>query len=256
MILRALHDPASAFASSPEPANQVFLQTQKHVPPPYAIILQAEHSNLAGGLAELLSPDLFGDLPPEVIQAAREHDLGWTDKDREQIENQKRQSPKPFPALSAADTLPSWQRSIEHAASVGPLVEVLISRHFCNLGRNDPERAEFVAKENDRRAAMEDVLPFPVVDLDRWTAAIGFTDLLSLYLCSGSHDPVIFPLTHPASAGADRAPDVTLTWEEGESFRFSSPVFAKSTQLSMDVRRYEGDGGELTPLTLEWKPIA
>jgi hypothetical protein len=47
-------------------------------------------------------------------------------------------------------------------------------------------------------------------NLDRWIAALGFCDLLSLYLCSGSQSAVTLPLAHPENDANAR--NVTLTW--------------------------------------------
>ena len=228
------------------------MASQQHVTPPYAIIFQSEHSKLAGDLARALREDIFGDLPDEVIRAIAEHDLGWNDNDISQVHALGEASPRPFPALSTEETLPSWHNSIGHAASVTPLVEVMVSRHFSLLGTADPTRAGFVREENERRSAIERVLPFEPADLDRWTGAVGFCDLLSLYLCSGSREPVELPFAHPASPAAANAPRTTLSWNESRQPRFSSPVLKPDAHLAMSVRKYSGNGTALAPLTLEW----
>ena len=75
MILRSISAPSNAAeASEAKPASEVFIRTQKNVRPPYAIIFQAAHSKLAGDIASLLAPDLFGELPADVIRGIREHD--------------------------------------------------------------------------------------------------------------------------------------------------------------------------------------
>jgi hypothetical protein len=218
---------------------------------PYAIIFQAEHSNLAGQLTEALSEDVFGKLSPEVIQAAGQHDFGWQDSDESQIQALGQKSPRPFPDLSVEETLPSWRNSVAHAASVSPLVDALVSRHFTFLGSGDPGRAEFVRRETDRRCEIERNLPFSPADLDRWTAAVGFCDLLSLYLCCDSQQSVEFPFAHPADPAAVQAPKTTLSWVDG-SPRFSSTVLKPDAHISLTVREYSGHGTELRPLTLQW----
>ncbi len=158
---------------------------------------------------------------------------------------------RPFPAVSVEETLPSWRKSIAQAAAQTPLIEVLVSRHFCLLGAGDPERAEFVRDETARREPMEKVLPFFVTELDRWTSALGFCDLLSLYLCCGSQEPVEFPLAHPASPRATQAPKVTLQWRNG-SPSFSHAVFKPGAQVSTTVRTYNGSGSTTSPQTFSW----
>jgi hypothetical protein len=253
MILRSLSQPKEkAVDGSDAPkASEVFIETQKQVQVPYAIIFQAEHSQLAGQLAAALSEDVFGRLSSEVMQATGQHDFGWEASDQGQIEALSQRSPRPFPDLSAEETLPSWRSSVAHAGSVGPLVDVLVSRHFSLLGSGDPGREEFVRCETERREAIERILPYAPADLDRWTGAVGFCDLLSLYLCSGSQQPVAFPFAHPASPAATQAPKTTLSWHNG-SPRFSSAVLRPGSQVSLTVRQYSGSGTDLRPLTLQW----
>ncbi len=59
-------------------------------------------------------------------------------------------------------------------------------------------------------------------DLDRWTAALGFCDLVSLYLLSGLSREVEFPLAHPASPEAQTAPRVKMQIE-GRQASLSPP---------------------------------
>lgn len=251
MILRALSTAHSPAARDVEPAAHVFIELEKQTGPPCAIIFQAEHSNLAGELAKGLDYDAFGEFPVEVIQAAAEHDFGWAESDEQQMQSLGKKPPRPFPRLSVEETLPSWRESLDHARSISPLVYVLVSRHFTNLGAQDPGREEFVYKETARRTAVESEQGFPNEDLRRWAGAVGFCDLLSLYLCSGSRHAVEFPLAHPADAAAEYARKVTLRWVDG-SPQFSSPVIRQGTHVSLDVRRYDGVGREVTPLQLDW----
>jgi hypothetical protein len=213
MILRSLPKPDDTppSPSGPRAAWAVFLESQKRVKAPYAIIFQADHSKLAGDLAEALLPDAFGELPPEVIQAIAQHDFGWNAGDQSQIESFGQTSPRPFPSLSAEETLPSWHDSIAHARSLGPLVDVLVSRHFTLLGAGDPARANFVRIETERLREIERVLPYAPADLDRWTSAVGFCDLLSLYLCCGSRQSVQFLMAHPACPAASHARKITFS---------------------------------------------
>jgi hypothetical protein len=253
MILRPLSNVHSVRSQEDEirPASAAFLEREKHVTAPYAVVFQREHSQLAGDLAGALREEIFGELPPEVIQAASQHDFGWDPSDSSQLESLPQTKLRPFPDLSVEETLPSWRNSLAHAATVSPLVEVLVSRHFCLLGSGDPGRQKFVKAETDRRSGIEAALPFAPTELDRWSDAVGFSDLLSLYLCSGCQDPVQFPLAHPASQKASRAPRVTLLWRSG-SPAFSRPVLKAGTQVSMTVRTYSGTGTDLPRQSFSW----
>lgn len=253
MILRLLSPPQSSAPANghPKSAAEVFIQTEKQVHAPYGIIFQLEHSLLAGRLAQALVTDVFGELPPDVIQAIAQHDFGWQASDQAQMDALGRNSLRPFPAMSAEETLPSWNESVGHARSLGSLVYLIVSRHFTTLGANDASRTEFVRTETERRAAIERTLPYPLSDLDRWTSAIGFCDLLSLYLCCGCQDPVEFPIAHPADPASARARKITLSWHDGWP-QFSAPVLWPGTRLSLDLRSYSGSGQNLNPLKIEW----
>ncbi len=202
MIIHSLSQPREAAPSGPRPAAQVFLDSQSRLRAPFDIVFQAEHSRLAGDLARALRGNVFGELGEQVLHAIAEHDAGWEASDANQLRLLGSKAPRPFPSLSAAETLPSWETSLIHAASLSPVAEVLVSRHLCLLGAGDAARAEFVERETKRRAQIEQALRFASADLERWTAALGFCDLLSLYLCSGCTDPVTFPLAHPADPAA------------------------------------------------------
>jgi hypothetical protein len=254
MILRSLpkphHTPPNG--AGPVAAWDVFLESQKRAKPPCAIIFQAEHSKLAGDLAEALLPEVFGEFPRDVIQAIGQHDFGWNASDQSQIESLGQAGPRPFPSLSTEETLPSWHNSIAHARSIGPLVDVLVSRHFTLLGAVDPARADFVRIETERRREVERVLSYAPAELDRWIGALGFCDLLSLYLCCGSQQPAKFSLAHPADPTAAHARKITLSFENGLP-RFSPPVLKPDTHFAMTVRNYAGPGVDLSPLTLKWR---
>lgn len=252
MIVRGLtSDKEKPQVSNPQEARTVFLNSQKNVEPPFAIILQPEHSKLAGELAAALREDVFGSLNPDVIRAVSEHDLGWRESDDRQMKAIGRSKPRPFPDISAEESIGAGRKSIAKAATVSPLMEVLVSRHFTTLGSGDPTRQSFVQEETERRATIERTLQIAPADLDRWTAALGFCDLLSLYLCCGRQETVEFPLAHPADPAAEYAKKTTLAWEQG-SPRFSTPVLMPESRFELPVRTYTAAGGQLTPLTLSW----
>ncbi|MBV8553563.1 MAG: DUF3891 family protein [Acidobacteriaceae bacterium] len=233
------------------PAFEIFLETQENAHPPYAVVLQAQHSQLAGDLAHALRKEAFGGLVPEAIEAIRQHDFGWTESDMAQLQDVSRSAPRPFPALSAKETLPSWVACIRRAENVSRLVGVLISRHFCLLAGNDPERREFNYLETQRRQETESRLPFPAEALDRWTAALGFCDLLSLYLCSGATEDAEFPLSHPADPTSRQALKATLSWCGGE-LRLSPALLEPNARLSLIAREYQGSGRELGSRRFDW----
>ncbi len=232
-----------------EPAYQAFVRTQTVSPPPLEILFQSEHSRLAGALAQALLPDVFGELKPEVITAIAHHDYGWDASDQQQIDAIYDRAPRPFTEVSPEETLPCWIGSIAHGRRLGPLAGVLISRHCCLLGTGSGKHAEFVAEETARRREIEYALPYSPSDLDRWTAALGFCDLLSLYLCSGSQSSVTLPLAHPES-DADRA-EVALKWVGGRAC-LSKLILDPNAQFSAVGIKYSSSAVALEPLALHW----
>ena len=79
------------------------------------------------------------------------------------------------------------------------LAGVLTSRHFCLLAPQDNSvHHQFWQEETERRELIETGC-FEFSDLDRFTAALGFCDLLSLLLCSGVEQRAMVPLAHPAN---------------------------------------------------------
>ena len=146
--------------------------------------------------------------------------------------------------------MPSWRLSVRLAEERSRLEGVIVSRHFCALSTQDPARRPFADDENPRREAAEQRLELPREDLDRWTAAIGFCDLVSLYLCSGAQDPVELPLAHPSLASDTRK--VVLEWTGGTP-RFSSPLVEPGATVSVRVCELWDQGRALEQIVLTWE---
>jgi hypothetical protein len=100
-----------------------------------------------------------------------------------------------------------------------------------------------------RRKKIERALPHSPRDLDRWVAAFGFCDLLSLYLCSGSRSAVTLPLAHPEDAANARS--VTLTWANAHPC-LSEPVFYPNVCFFANVTRYTGNASLIKSLPVQW----
>ena len=83
------------------------------------------------------------------------------------------------------------------------------------------------------RAPLEAASSVPRDDLNRFTAALGFCDLLSLCLCSGLRGAVQIPLAHPADAASQHAPKVTVSLA-GETLRFDQPALAPNSVIHVD----------------------
>ena len=251
MILRTTQQfptfPAAASVAA-RPAYQVFVAHQQNVQPPYLPIPQPTHARLAGSLAQALLPEIFGSIPAEVIEAVRQHDYGWIGSDLAQLaESRNGSTIRSFPQLGAEEAVPAWDATVRLAEACSPLIGVLVNRHFCFLSDDDnPLHRQFREEARRRREPVEAALEIPAPDLDRWTAALGVCDLLSLYLCSGCTEPVEFPLCHPADAEArEHAEKTTLRWEDGVG-QWSRPLFHPETRVSQMVAALEGDQKELS----------
>ena len=228
------------------PAWQVFLESQRGLEPPYAVICQPEHSRLAGDLATALITDAFGELTPAVLDAIRQHDQGWQVHDDAQLAAVGRACPKPFPAIAPPEAHACWAKSIERAAGRTLLEGIITSRHFCAIAQADPSHAPFLAREIPRRVRMEEQAGISAAELNRYTAAIGFCDLVSLYLCSDAREPVEVPLAHPSLQESRNARRVLIGWTN-ERPRFAPPVFTEGTRLSFAGLERRDSGSPLSP---------
>jgi hypothetical protein len=234
MILRTDHAivPEARIGQDAWPA---FAKTQQHAPDFAACISQPAHAALAAQLATALNPAIFGALPPEVIDAVGRHDAGWAESDLAALERVVEQQPQSFVAVPPKHAVTAWRRSIRQAEAHSPLAGILISRHFCLLAPrdHDPHHAAFVEQENQRRAPLEAASSVPRDDLNRFTAALGFCDLLSLCLCSGLTGAVEIPLAHPADPASQHAPKVTVSLA-GDTLRFDQPTMSPGPVLHAD----------------------
>ena len=251
MILRFANSPASE-RSDPRAAVELFLGSQKHATDRWGVVPQLSHSHLAGQLAQHLLSDAFGELPAEMVDAAARHDLGWKPSDDRQLAQLAVRAPKPFPAMPD-DELASWKFSIEIAEAGSPLTRCLISRHFSALAqRPGPGHDAFLDEEIPRRTAIENRNGFKAEEMKQWAGALGFCDLVSLYMSSGLCESAWFPLAHPAYSDADKAPRVTLMMRNGEA-QFSPRVFAPGAQVRIDALRLQRDLTDPEPATFTVK---
>lgn len=236
-------------SESPHPARKVVMEIQQQAKPRYGVVLQTMHSQLTGDLLQALRRHVFGAINDDVAEAGRQHDFGWAASDTEQLKRLGKHQLQGFSTVPDEVEISSWQASLRRTEDSAPLINVLISRHFCFLSKDNPLHKKFLQQETRRRERIEDNLSFSAEDLTRWTAAVGFCDLLSLYLSCGSTEEVQFPLSHPADPAA-HAPTVVLSWKDG-SPRFSPPVLEPGT-FRIDTKEYSGHDSELQEHRVEW----
>jgi hypothetical protein len=203
---------------------------------PCLLVPQPAHAVLAGELAGALT--CFGELPPEIKRAIQMHDTGWASSDAQQIERLRsgqaaKALPVPFVAIAPSEAQEAWTASINTVEKFSKAGAVVVSRHFSLIGQHDPAHQRFLQAEKSRQQR----LGGRSGDIDRWTAALGFCDLVSLYLLSGLHGPEDFPLAHPSSLQAQTAPKVCLQID-GNTIRFTPETARPGTVLSIQALKH------------------
>jgi hypothetical protein len=190
---------------------------QRQLRLPCCLVPQPAHAVLAGEIATDLT--CFGPLPPEVIRAIQMHDTGWAASDAHQIQRLRAPNagdllPVSFLTIQPREAEEAWTASIDAVAAFSALGAKVVSRHFTLLAQHDPvQHRRFL---DGPKASKCELQP----DIEGWTAALGFCDLVSLYLVCGLTREVEFPLAHPASPHAKNAPRVKMQLE-GEHIRFT-----------------------------------
>jgi hypothetical protein len=227
---------------------------QRQVRMPCLLVPQPAHAVLAGELAAGLT--CFGDLPAEIQRAIQMHDTGWASSDAEQIQRLRSAAPhassKPpvsFIAVPPKEAEEAWTASIQAVEAFSRLGAVVVSRHFTLLAEHDPgHHQRFLQAEKARQQKLQESRD----NLDRWTAALGFCDLVSLYLLCGLSGPVEFPLAHPSSPQARNAPRASLK-VDGTVLRFTPEVVRPGTTLSIQGLKHPVPAQGPRAATLTWE---
>ena len=209
---------------------------QRQVCLPCLLVPQPAHAVLAGELAGALT--CFGELPPEIKRAIQMHDTGWASSDAQQIERLRsgqaaKALPVSFLAISPAEVEEAWTASINTVETFSRVGAVVVSRHFTLIAQHDRAHRRFLQAEKSRQQR----LGGNPEDLDRWTAALGFCDLVSLYLLSGLRSPQDFPLAHPSSPQAQTAPRVNLQIN-GNEIRFTPGTVRPGSVLTIQALKH------------------
>ncbi len=238
---------------------------QRDVRLPCLLVPQPAHAVLAGELATALLPTVFGELPPEIQRAIQMHDTGWAASDAQQIQRLRSGSgstaaPVSFIAISPREAAEAWTASIDAVEAFSRPGAVIVSRHFSLLAQHDqPHHQRFLEAEKSRQRKLEGSAPKGAgtpkgADLDRWTAALGFCDLVSLYLLSGLSREVEFPLAHPASAEAQKAPCVSMQLDQ-HHLRFTPAVLRSGCALTIQALKHPVTAPGARFETLTWEVV-
>lgn len=205
MVLRPFELPA-AKSSAPMDAWEAVAAIQNLKPSPCWIVTQPSHAVLSGEIAKHLSGEHIPKLSEEAVRGIAMHDAGWGPVDAEVVRSRLSRDKQPARAVSFLEIAPkvfldAWALSIETAAKFSPLGGYLVSRHFWRIGKfrqkltNDPpadaRRLQTFLDGEEKRQQKLGAGHSPE-ELERLTDVLQLTDVMSLYLCSGSREPVEF----------------------------------------------------------------
>jgi hypothetical protein len=232
---------------------------QRQKRPACLLVPQPAHAVLAGELAAGLT--CFGELPPEITRAIQMHDTGWASSDAQQIQRLRSGGAQSGHAVSFISIPPreveeAWTASINTVETFSKSGAMIVSRHFSLLAGHDPVHQRFVQAEKARQQRLEGSAkaedPPKGDDLARWTAALGFCDLVSLSLLSGLSGEVELPMAHPASRQAQTAPRVRMQ-ARGPNLRFTPAVVRAGCVLSIQALKHPVPKQGPRAETLTWE---
>jgi hypothetical protein len=225
---------------------------QKQERLPCLLVPQPAHAVLAGELAAGLT--CFGELPPDIIRAIQMHDTGWAASDAQQIQRLRSGGAQAshavsFLAIPPKEAEEAWTASIHTVESFSKPGAMIISRHFSLLAGHDPAHHRFLPAEKSRQRKL--AASVTEEDLARWTAALGFCDLVSLSLLCGLRS-VELPMAHPASPEAQTAPRVKMQ-VSGRHLHFTPGVVRAGTSLSIQALKHPVPAQGPRAETLSWE---
>jgi hypothetical protein len=160
--------------------------------------------------------------------------------------------PRAFIEFAPLQFLQAWTASIESARQLAPAGGIVVSRHFCELGKFRLQHSDgltgeereliraFLGREQERQKRLRRDCPQSATQLDQGLAVLQFCDLLSLYLCCGAEGEADFP------PGVTDRP-VRITHPPGESgYRLDPSPFHSGSgsplRLEVNARLYPPNG--------------
>ncbi len=245
MVLRPIFDGEAHITDNFIPAWNAVEAQEKTPARDWLLITQPDHAALSGDIAAHFSAPQFPAPDPEIVRAIAMHDAGWS-----LFESDPHASPAVHPdgrpvsffEVAPGDFLRAWTASIDRAAEDSARGAYMVSQHFSSLGEyrlqrmQDPpavreQLSSFLKFEARRRNELNQPTP-----CDSLLPLLQFCDLFSLYLCSGTRQPVEFPQDFTGGrirAHFDATTCVLLPTP------FSSPA-----SFSFRARRYPSPTGE------------
>ena len=242
MVLRPL-ETAPAGREDFVPAWEAVMRTQKQHYESCWLITQPSHAALAAELAAQIAAPQFPKIDAELFRAIALHDAGWGTPDAKTIlhcRSQKQSAPKSFVETIVPEFLTAWKESIETAQSVSMAGGYMVSAHFLRLAEHrlqasddsqpDRQRLEsFLAGEQQRQKKLAAKQKRSLEELEGLTNVLQFCDLLSLYICCGAPESVVFPEYFGVEVRVRRLPD---------GLKFEPPVLHPEVRFSLAALRW------------------
>jgi hypothetical protein len=240
MILYPLNSPPARRLDT-VPAWEAIERKQKQVASEWWLVAQPDHAALAGDLAAAISVPEIPALDAEVLQAISLHDQGWAPFDAENPDHGTSQRPLSFFEVDPAKILLAWSGSIEVAELTSPIAGILVSEHFCRIGRaslpslgktrpGSETAGRFLEGEAERQMRLFPKQHYSAEEVNLLVDVLQFCDLISLYLCCGCQEPVEFPQRFNGRAFRAR--------REGELCRIEPALFGAGLSLGVSARKH------------------
>jgi len=248
MILRPLQAEAPPASDDFLPAWDVVFHTQKQPLDECWMITQPSHAALSGELAAKMSSPQVPTPDTNILRAIALHDAGWGVPDAQAImasRSMQMRRPQSFVELRVPEVVSAWVRSIDVALSVSPAGGYIVSRHFWRIANhrfttaNDSQSdrsvlQNFLDSESVRQKQLAAAQTLPLKDLKSFADLLPFCDLLSLYLCCGARNKVVFP----EFAG------MTLRVTPNDSgYKFEPGLIASGTEFRVAALRHPATKG-------------
>jgi hypothetical protein len=255
MILYPLGGPPNELPneqSRPLPAWEAVERQQRRQASEWYLVAQPDHAALAGDLAARIKSPLFPPLSREVISAISLHDEGWAIFDNGEPIIGKHGRPLSFLEVQPTDFLQAWTGSIDRAEQDSGIGGIVVSEHFCRLGRSALERnlpaedahkvTAFLDKEDIRQNRLARSHAHSREEIEGLTDILQFCDLLSLYVCCGSMESVEFPQKFSGQS--------LRLIRRADSSSMNPPIFGKGASLAVSARKYPQQGSIAIPILL------
>lgn len=212
------------------------------------MITQPSHAALASGFAECISAPQFPRPDRAMLRAIALHDAGWGAPDAQAVQKSRAGAayrPESFVSLPVSRLVEVWKESIEMAQSTGAAGGYAVSAHFSRIAAHRAERGKdsvpdrrsletFGAAESARRKKLAAQQPLPAEELERFADLLQFCDLLSLYVCCGARESVIFP----KYCGVEVRAEV-----EGDGLRLTPRIIPEGAHFMVAALRHPAEKG-------------